>query len=177
MKQSHILIPTIFFLFLPVVAQAQKVNVDFDKTTDFSKFKTYSWGQGTPNPNPLGHQRIVAGIESQLALKGLQKVESNADIVVIYHAAAGHETQINTTNMGGYGYGWGRYGGGTSTTTVQNIPTGELIVDIGDTQSKKFVWRGTARDTLSDKPEKNEKKLNKALTKMFEKFPPPPAKK
>jgi Domain of unknown function (DUF4136) len=62
---------------------------------------------------------------------------------------------------------------GMTTTSGQNIPTGQLIVDIADTQNKKFIWRGTGSDTLSDKPEKNEKKLNKALTKMFEKFPPP----
>jgi hypothetical protein len=31
-----------------------------------------------------------------------------------------------------------------------------------------------ARDTLSDKPEKNTEKLQKAVDKMFAKFPPRP---
>ena len=75
----------------------------------------------------MANQRIIAGIEAQLAAKGLQKVAGNADLEVMYHGAVGHETQLNSTNMGGWGYGWGRYGGmGTTTTTVQNIPTGEL---------------------------------------------------
>lgn len=174
MKPIKALIATIIILFLPLAAQAQKVNVDFDKAVDFSKFKTFKWASGTPVANPMANQRIIAGIEGQLAAKGLQKVEGNADLEVMYHGAVGHETQLNSTNMGGWGYGWGRYGGmGTMTTTVQNIPTGELIVDIGDIQAKKFIWRGTARDTLSDNPQKNQKKLEKALKKMFEKFPPP----
>jgi hypothetical protein len=174
MKEIKALITTAIILFLPLAAHAQKVNVDFDKAVDFSKFKTYKWGTGTPVANPMSNQRIIAGIESQLGSKGLQKVADNADLEVMYHGAVGQQTQLNTTNMGGWGYGWGRYGGmGTTTTTVQNIPTGELIVDIGDIQGKKFIWRGIARDTLSDNPQKNQKKLEKALTKMFQKFPPP----
>lgn len=35
-----------------------------------------------------------------------------------------------------------------------------------------MLWQGTATDTLSDKPKKNEKKINNALDDMFKKFPP-----
>ena len=33
-------------------------------------------------------------------------------------------------------------------------------------------WRGTATDIVSDNPEKNDRKLKKALEKMFKKYPP-----
>ena len=159
---------------------AQKVSIDYDKQADFPSYKTYSWAEGTPAKNPLGHQRIIAGIEAQLAAKGWQKVEGDSDVVVIYSAATTTETQINTFNTGGpwggYRWGWGGYGG-SSTTTVQNIPVGQLIVDIADVKNKRFIWRGTASDTLSDKPEKNQKKLDKALAKMFKNFPPTPGAK
>jgi len=36
---------------------------------------------------------------------------------------------------------------------------GTLVVDLFDTPSKKLIWRGQASDVLSDKPEKNDKKL------------------
>jgi hypothetical protein len=36
----------------------------------------------------------------------------------------------------------------------------------------RILWRRTATDTLSTDPQKNAKKLDKALTKMFQKFPP-----
>ena len=45
---------------------------------------------------------------------------------------------------------------------------------MADVKDKAFIWRGTASDTLSDDPEKNQKKLDKALAKMLKKFPPTP---
>jgi len=59
-----------------------------------------------------------------------------------------------------------------ATTTVENIPVGTLVVDIYDSNSQHLLWRGLARDQLSDKPDKNTEKLQKAVDKMFEKFPP-----
>ena len=173
MKSLHLVLGLCMVLALTGSVVAQQVSLDYDKGTDFSKFKTFAWGKGTPAKNPMVDQRIVAGIEGQLVNKGLQKVESNPDIIVIYHAAQDTQTQINT--MGGGPLGGFRWGMGTA--TVDKIPVGQLIVDIGATEAKKFVWRGTASGTISNKPEKNEKTLNKALAKMFQKFPPPPGKK
>jgi uncharacterized protein DUF4136 len=157
-------------------AFAQKVTMDYDHAANFSGYKTYAWAEGTPAKNPLMAQRITEGIDKQLAAKGLQKVDANAnpDLIVLYHAATGTQTEINTTGMGpGWGYRWG---GGMSTTTVDKIPTGHLSVDIGDAKTKKLLWLGSASDTLSDNPEKNTKTIDKALDKMFKKFPPPPGK-
>ena len=150
----------------------QSVKVDYDKNTNFSVYHNYAWAKGTPVENPLMDQRIIDGVDKQLAAKGLRKVEASADpdLWVLYHGAVSTETQLNTTNMGGWGWRWG---GGMATTTVEKIPVGRLVVDIGDAKTKKLLWLGDASDTLSDKPEKNEQKLNKALEKMFKKFPPP----
>ena len=41
-----------------------------------------------------------------------------------------------------------------------------------DAKSKNLVFRGTAEDELSDNPEKNKKRLEKASTKMFKELPP-----
>jgi hypothetical protein len=152
------------------VAWAQDVKVDWDKGANFTGYHTYAWGTGTPAKNPLMGQRIVEGIDKQLAAKGYQKVDINSspDLVVLYHASTGSQTQLNTM-----GTGWGWSWGGSTTTTVSEIPTGQLSVDIGDAKTKKLLWLGSASDTLSDKPEKNEQKIQKALDKMFKKFPPP----
>jgi len=153
------------------LAWAQDVKVDWDKTANFTGFRTYAWTTGTPAKNPLMGQRIVSGIDKQLTAKGLQQVDinSNPDLIVLYHASTSSQTQLNT-----FGTGWGwSWGGGTTTTTVTEIPTGQLSVDIGNAKTKKLLWLGSASDTLSDKPEKNEQKIQKALDKMFKKFPPP----
>jgi hypothetical protein len=48
---------------------------------------------------------------------------------------------------------------------------GTLVVNLYDAKTKKMVWRGVATATASDKPTKNTEKMNKALDKMFEKYP------
>jgi hypothetical protein len=45
-------------------------------------------------------------------------------------------------------------------------------VDIFDAKSKALLFRGTASDEISDKADKNAKKLDKATSKMFKDFPP-----
>jgi Domain of unknown function (DUF4136) len=171
MKMKRILCTSSLIAFLCSVAWTQDVKVDWDKAASFTGFHTYAWGTGTPAKNPLMAQRIVDGIDKELAAKGFQRVDtsSNPDLVVLYHASTSTQTQINTMGTGGWGWTWG----GTSTTTVNEIPTGQLSVDIGDAKTKKLLWLGSASDTLSDKPEKNEQKIQKALDKMFKKFPPP----
>jgi len=50
-------------------------------------------------------------------------------------------------------------GGGTGTATTTTYTVGTLVVDMYDARTKELAFRGTAQDTLSDKPEKNEKKV------------------
>ena len=47
-----------------------------------------------------------------------------------------------------------------------------FVVDMFDPKSKTLVFRGTAEDEISDKPENNAKKLEKASAKLFKNFPP-----
>jgi hypothetical protein len=49
---------------------------------------------------------------------------------------------------------------------------GTLVIDLVDSRKKELVWRGTATDTLSDEPEKNAQKIEKATEKLFKKYPP-----
>ena len=164
--------------FASIPAVAQKVTADFDPSGNFASYKTYVWGEGTPARDPLVAQRIVAGIEAQMAAKGFRKANSaeGADVIIAYQTARDVETQLNTYSTGGWGGwggGWGYWGGmGSSTTTVSKIQVGELIVDMADLKSHKFVWRGRASGTLKSSPEKNNKLIDKALTKMFAKYPP-----
>ncbi len=77
-------------------------------------------------------------------------------------------TTFYTGMPGWYWQGWD----GFATTTVDYNKVGTLVVDIFDSATKKLIWRGVATDTLSSKPEKNDKKLEHAVEKMFDKFPP-----
>ena len=172
----------VVFLFLTAGESfAQRVDVDFDRDVDFSKYKTYAFTEGTPTPVTLTNQRIEKAIEAQLAAKGLTRVESNADLTVVFHCSVTERTRFSTRNLDGWtwgpGWGWGRGwrrwgGGGTEITEVEQIPVGTLIVDIGDSSTKRYIWRGTATKTISSKSYKNAKVIDNVMKKMFEKFPP-----
>ena len=164
-------------------AFAQDVKVDYDKAADFTKYKTFAIKLGTSWNNPLGEKRVLAEIQQGLTEKGWTATtdDAKADAVVVLHGATEKQKSLNTFYSGGYGgYGWrGGWGGGmsSSTTTVDEYTVGTLVVDIFDAKTKALVYRGTASDEISNKPEKNAKKLAKASDKLFKDFPPGSAKK
>ena len=166
MKLARILFGLSLMLFT-INAFGQKVTTDSAPSVDWSKYHTYSWAEGTPAQDPLMGQRIVAAIDAQLAAKGLTKVEADPDLVVLYHVATDQQKSLNWQNYGG----WGRFGG-MGSAQVDTVITGQLKVDLADYKAKQFLWRGTATDTVSSDPQKNAKKIDKAVTKMFQKFPP-----
>jgi hypothetical protein len=49
---------------------------------------------------------------------------------------------------------------------------GTLIVDLYRGNSKQLLFRGMATDDLTKNPDKNTGKLDKAIDKIFNKFPP-----
>ena len=168
---------------LSATAFAQQVNYDFDRSADFSRYKTFAYKVCMNIDNPLVDKRIVAGLENVLALEGLTKADGDADVNVTYHSSTTEDVVIDTRSWG-YGYGpgwaWGHggygygYGGGpvSSTTTVRKYTRNTLVIDIWDARTKELVWRGTASDSVSDDPQKNDKKVQKALQKLFKLYPP-----
>lgn len=158
-------------------AWAQDVKVDYDKEANFGTIKTFSLKLGTSWGNPIGEKRVTDEITQALTEKGwMLATEGAADAQVVVHGAGETKRTLNTfySGMGGYRYrGWGGMGGmGTATTTESEYTVGTLVVDIFGAKEKNLLWRGIAQDELSDKPEKNIKKLGKASDKLFKNFPP-----
>jgi hypothetical protein len=163
-------------------AWAQDVKVDFDKAANFGAIKTFNLKLGTSWGNQIGEKRVMDEFTQALTEKGWTLApEGQADAQVVVHGASETKRSLNTfySGMGGYGYrGWGAMGGmGTATTTESEYTVGTLVVDVFDGKSKNLLWRGIAQDELSDKPDKNIKKLGKASDKLFKNFPPGSAKK
>jgi hypothetical protein len=158
-------------------AFAQDVKTDFDKNANFGAIKTFAVKIGTSWNNQISEKRISDEVAQTLTEKGWKQVDANPDALVLLHGATEKQTSLNTFysgGYGGYGYrGWGGMGGmGTATTTTSEYLVGTLVVDIFDAKSKALVFRGSASDEISDKTEKNIKKVEKATAKMFKDFPP-----
>ena len=164
-------------LVMAGAAGAQDVAVDYDKAANFAAIKTFAVKLGTSWGNPLSEKRVTDEITSALKAKGWAEApEAAADALVVLHGATSTKKNLNTFYSGGWGgYRWG--GMGTTTTSVSEYTVGTLVTDIFDAKTKQLMWRGTAQDELSEKPEKNQKKLAKASDKLFKDFPPGSAKK
>ena len=176
----------LFFLAAGTIV-AQDVRYNFDKSTDFSKFKTYKWVpiNGAPKVNDLLDKDIKDAIDAELAKKGLSKTDADsADLYIGYQAGIDKEKQFTSYDTGwGYGPGWyggGWYGGGGGMTTGQTstIYVGEMALDMNDSRNHDLVWRGVASKTIDTtaKPEKQQKNLNKVVAKLLKNYPPPPPK-
>ena len=163
-------------------ASAQTVKADYDKKTDFAQYKTFEFKPGTDAPTPFAQERIVSAITDQLTTRGMTAGADAADLQVFTHVKLSTQQRMDVTSFGYGGYaGWGGWGGGfgTSSVMVTDIPMGTLMVDIVDGRTNQLVWRGIVSDTLSTNPtpEKSEKRINKAVGKLFSKYPVAPAKK
>jgi hypothetical protein len=151
------------------------VKVDYSHQTDFSRYHTFSWIKVNA-VDSLWADRIQRDVDQQLSAKGWTMTPSGGDVSVAAWGKTKNEQTLNTFYDGlGGGWGWRGFGGDAmATTTVENTPVGTLGVDMFDSQTKKLIWRATAENTLSKKPDKNEKKLESTVMDMFKKFPPAP---
>jgi hypothetical protein len=160
---------------LSTVAFAQKINIDWDRTANFSNFHTYMWEKSPHPAKGFWDQRIMDAVDKELQAKGLTKVDSNPDMWVVYSNSIHDQKQVVGTGYGfGPGWGWGWWGGGPNQVTYNTYVTkqGTLVVELADAKDKQLLWRGSAVNTISDNSNKNINNLNKAVTKLFQKYPP-----
>ena len=182
-------VPIAFALMLVLTgssaALAQDVRYNFDKQSNFAGFRTYRWValKGAQPLSDLTDRQIKAAIDVELSKKGLTLAEGNgpADLLVGYQAAIDTEKQSTSYDTGyGYGPGWyggGWYGGGGGMTTgsTSTIYVGQVALDMYTQQPQALVWRGVVSKTLDQnaKPDKQQKNLAKAMTKLLKNYPPP----
>jgi hypothetical protein len=169
----------ICLLACPVLAQAQKVSVEYDGAGDFSKYKTYDWKKaGVPAKNPYVNEQIVTALDRQLQARGLRKVEEGGSLHVIYYVAVDRDLEISGGTLTGAPALIGP-GGSTISGQAWVVYTGTLAVGLFDSSTGKIVWRGTAKEPLDDRggidlvkqARKVEKPIRKSIEKMFKKFP------
>jgi hypothetical protein len=159
-------------LLVAGAAFAIEVKTDYSHSADFGRYHTYSWIK--IKADPLWEDRIMRAVDSELASKGWTKVDAGGDAGVAAFSSTKELPTLTTfyDSFGG-GWYWQGFGDGIATTTVQDTPVGTLVIDLFDGRTQKLIWRGVASDALSGKPEKDEKKLDKAVADMFKHFPPP----
>jgi hypothetical protein len=166
----------------------QRAHYDFDNSVDFAQYHHWAW---LPEPkkqasgdhridNPLTMQRIEAAVERNLAAKGFERSESDADFEVGYLVTV--EKQLSSSGVGG-SFGFGRYSGGSGVgmsfggpqIQIREYEEGTLILDITDAGSDKLIWRGSSTSRLGEArtPEDSERIINRMVEEILANFPPP----
>ena len=92
--KTHISTIFVLVLFAATASVAQKVNIDWDRGTDFSKFHTYAWQTGPEPAKGLWPQRVIDGVNTQLQAKGFKLVDSNPDLWVVYTSHIHKDQQV-----------------------------------------------------------------------------------
>jgi hypothetical protein len=164
-------------------ALAQKVSVGYDKSTEFSKYASYTWGEpAMPPKRPLLYASIVGSIDHELEAKGLKRIDSNGDLILI--PAGGMEFGLSsaagTPIMPSYSGApptidatmWSG-ASGPSNLTSSYVPEGTLVLSFVDRQSNKIIWAGTVRQKLEEENKKRSLELiDKAIAKLLKQYPP-----
>ena len=165
-----------------------QVKSDYDKTVDFSKFKTYTFKGWEKNSdqilNEFDKKRIADSFSSELSSRGLEMDDSNPEVEITLYVVIDEKTSTTAyTNYNGgmgygrAGYGWGMGMGSSTTTYSENdYKQGTLVIDFYDHTSKKLIWQGVLTTVVKDKPEKREKTIPKNIKKLMKKYPIDPVK-
>ena len=103
--KTHIISASVGIMLLSAIASfAQQVKTDYDRSTDFSQYKTYSW-EKVQTQDPLWVDRIKEAVNAALAAKGWTPVESGGDVSIVAMEMTKNHRTLNTF-YDGFGGGW-----------------------------------------------------------------------
>nr|WP_299000117.1 DUF4136 domain-containing protein [uncultured Allomuricauda sp.] len=162
-------------MMLIVSCSAVKVDYDFDRDVDFSKYSTYNYFSDMETGlSQLDERRLLRVLDSTLKTKGYQLAEEPDFFINILS----NEFRSALNNAVGVGIGGtGRnVGGGVSL----GIPVGNsglqrmIQFDFVDADRDALFWQAFSESGYRDNgsPSVREDKLRAVVKKVFSKYPP-----
>lgn len=163
------------------VAFAAKIKCDYDKSANFSSYKTFAWGMNNVQPTRQAAGIVIAGaITYNLQQRGLQQTDvEHADLIIRYTAVGDRDMNFAPADDPTYAPAGGAP---LPTATIWSpgfpVPTGgryikkgTLVVDVFDRQQHRLIWSAQASDTISDKTDKAIQEINAIVADMFKQYP------
>lgn len=162
---------------------AAKVKSDYDKTANFSTYKTYAWGTNQTPTRQAADIVITGAVNHQLQSRGLQQSNdiNHVDLIVRYTAAGDRDMNFGSADPTFAQVGGAPLPGSTVWTSGFGGPTGgrfvkkgSLVIDIFDLQQHRLIWSSMAEGSVKDKTQEAIEQINKAVAEMFESYPAKP---
>jgi hypothetical protein len=148
---------------------AQKIDVEFDDSADFARYKTFHIVEGQLNAkaaalnSDLTRRRIENEIRKRLVEKGLMEAAAKPDLNVRFTLGSARRKEVEA-----YPAGWR----GLGTRRVRVAYTeGTLVINLRDTSRKELVWQSIAVEDKND-PSQISAHLDDMVRKSIEKYPP-----
>ena len=166
-----------FFLtaVLVFVSCGTTVNYDYEKETNFSKYRAYTFYHNLDSGlNELDDKRIKRAIDSMMPLQGFTKSDY-ASFYINFHTTEGVARSRNTL-----GVGIGSGGGNVVVGISGGIPIGGNVIeqivtfDFIDALTDTLIWQAVGKCELKEKssPEQKDQHYRKLIAKMLKGFPP-----
>ena len=162
-----------------------KVTADQGKTTDYSKYKTYSflgWQNGSEKLfSPEEKEWMYAAFDKEFTKRDMTFVKGGGDMAISLYLVLNDELSVSGYSSyygsGAYGsystYGYGYGYGGTSSGSFAKKKTekGTVIMNVFDEKSGEQIWQGIMTSGITKDPAKRKGSIPKKVNALMSKFP------
>ncbi|HNP08086.1 MAG TPA: DUF4136 domain-containing protein [Cyclobacteriaceae bacterium] len=157
-----------------------KVNSVYDKSQDFTEYKTFCWLNGCEfaftGPSYLNdsllREDIKGAIVAELLSKGLTQDDDNPDLLIDFHITMENETSVIYHHTDDNANEFKPF----PNREVINYLKGTLIIDMVDKSKSAMVWRSEAIGYMDINPDLSEKNIRRGISLVLKNFPPKEAK-
>jgi hypothetical protein len=149
---------------------AASVDVQFDPAVDFDRYRTFALHVGTAARRIEVQNRIEGYVAYELASRGLMQVERSPDLVVRIYCLVDRLTPQQLADPDT----WAFYTGLVD-VDAYDVKAGTLVIDLleasGGDGGERRVWRGVVSAPVHGSTASVERKIEKAVHKMFRRLP------
>ncbi len=164
-----------------------KVNIEADKSVDFSKLATFSWLQTDEAPgkdvrvnNPEVVTLVRSAVEKQLRAMGYEKKEgAGADFLVTWFGAIENMVKVQSIDHFYTSYGYGAVASSMPLKSregeqVTQYEEGTIIIDFLIPGNHKVFWRGIGTNRLLKGMNRADAELyiGRIVRQILKSFPP-----
>ena len=189
MRWTRTLLPALAaasLLALGGCTTAPEVRADFDRTADFTSYKTFGFvsplGTDRSGYQTVVSQHLKSATQREMEARGMRLDPAAPQLLVNFSATLSDKLRVTSMpsmymGAGYYGYRGGMYSAWPmyyDNTTVTQYKEGTLNIDVVDAARKQMVWEGVVvnsvtQEMLDDVPAA----INAAVKAAFSKFPLP----
>lgn len=168
-------IRTYLLVLLLVSCAPIHVNYDYEKQTDFTKYKTYNYYSDIESGlSELDTKRLLNALDEALSLKGLT-LSDNPDFYIDITSSEFQNSQRNSVGVGVGGSGR-NVGGGISIGLPIGQPklSRQIVFDFHDEKGIGLFWQAVSESGYNPNasPEQKEARMKSIVEKVLKGYPP-----